>query len=524
MKKRIKRIVLTLVFFVLLISINKIVFADGRVNMAYLYKGTMKDYKNYINSTNNSIDVVLPNLFNIKSDGRIEISNVIDKQFVKDMHKEGIKVIPYISNHFDRELGRKALSNYVAYCNEVVRIIEEYNLDGVNIDIENLTADDKANLVQFTEYLRSVMPAGKELSMAIAANPNDIKTDWQGSYDYSKLDDFLDTFIIMTYDQSYPGSKPGPVAGYVFVENSIKTMLKYVSSQKIVLGVPFYGRYWNDKEIIGGDGVTLKTVKSIKSTFNTSEYYDTYNRTPYLKFSVGNIESTYSFSGKRFSAGNYIMYYEDEKSFKEKLILVEKYNLQGSAAWALSQEDTSIWSNYKNWLNGIYYKDTKNTWAEDVIKEVTVKGYMTGMDINSFRPGNYMTREEFAAVICRVFGYGSVIVNKPIFNDVKSSNWAYNYINTLYSYGIMQGSGNYFNPKSYITREEVAVSLYRALKGYAVEPKKEFYDLSADRWSKKYIDFCVANSVLNGFPDNSFKPYKEITRAEIAKIITNIKK
>ena len=327
----------------------------------------------------------------------------------------------------------------------------------------------------------------------------------------------------MTYDQSYPGSKPGPVAGYEFVENSIKTMLKYTSSQKILLGIPFYGRYWNYNESYGGEAVVMRSINSIKSTYNAIEYYDSHNRTPYLKFSVGSLGSTYSFLGKKFSVGDYIMYYENEKSLKEKLILVEKYNLKGSASWALSQEDTSIWEYYKDWLNGNYYKDTNDSWAKNEIKEVTVKGYMTGMDVHTFRPGNYMTREEFAAVICRVFGYNTVIVNESVFYDVDKSNWAYNYINTLYSYGIMKGSNNYFNPKSFITREEVTAVLYRALKGYEVNSQKYFYDLTNDMWSKKYIDYCVAKGILEGFPDGSFKPYNQITRAEIAKIITNIK-
>lgn len=530
--KLIRQITFMLILCIIITITNKTTYANNRVNMTYLYRGTAKDFRTQIDKTNGSVDVVLPNLFNIKSDGSIDINNVIDVKFIEDMHEKGIKVIPFISNHFDRELGRKALENYVAYCNAVAAVVKEYNLDGVNIDIENLTAgnsnklifsNDKENFVRFTKYLRSVLPEGKELSMAIAANPYDIKTDWAGSYDYEELNKYVDSFIIMTYDQSYPGSQPGPVASYTFVENSIKTMLKYVPSQKIVLGVPFYGRYWNDKEARGGEAVVTRVIDSIKASFGAQEYYDNYHRTPYLKFSVGKIGSTYSFSGKKFSIGNYIMYYENERSLKEKLILVEKYNLKGSTSWALSQEDASIWDNYKNWLNGIYYHDTYNSWAKDEIREATVKGYMTGSDIHSFNPGTYMTREEFATVLSRVFGYGTVVLNRPVFQDVKASSWAYNYINTVYSYGVMKGDGSYFKPKDNITREEVAVSLYRALNGYAVEGKKVFYDLDEDRWSKKYIDFCIQRGILNGFPDGSFKPSKEITREEIAKILVNLK-
>ncbi len=314
-----KTIAYIITMCIIIIGINDFAFANERVNMTYLYKGTSKDFKTQIAKTNGAVDVVLPNLFSIKSDGSIAINQVIDVQFIEDMHKKGIKVIPYISNDFDRNLGRKALSNYIAYCDAVAQVVKNYNLDGVNIDIENLTAgdgsqnnisNDKENLVQFTKYLRSVLPEGVELSMAIAANPYDIKTDWAGSYNYKELDKYLDSFIIMTYDQSYPGSKPGPVAGYTFVENSIKTMLKYVSSDKIVLGIPFYGRYWNDREARGGEAVTMRIIDSIKSAFGDEEYYDTYNRTPYIKFNVGSIGSTYSFSGRKCSVGDYIMYYD----------------------------------------------------------------------------------------------------------------------------------------------------------------------------------------------------------------------
>ena len=51
--------------------------------------------------------------------------------------------------------------------------------------------------------------------------------------------------MLMAYDEHYEGGEVGPVAGIEFVEDSIKYALNYVSNNKIVLGVPFYGRYWN---------------------------------------------------------------------------------------------------------------------------------------------------------------------------------------------------------------------------------------------------------------------------------------
>lgn len=519
---KVRKILVGIILLIFMISAFSNVFAEEKVNMTYLYKGTMNDYKTYINATKDSINVILPNLFNINSDGSLQLTGVINKQFVKDMHNKGIKVIPYISNHWNRELGRKALSNYITYANEVVKIINEYDLDGVNIDIENLTVDDKTDLVVFTQYLRSILPEGKELSMAVAANPNDLKTDWVGSYDYTELDKYLDTFIIMAYDQSYYGSPAGPVASLPFVENSIKTMLKYVDSDKIILGVPFYGRYWNSKESVGGNAITNRLVNSVANTFGATRYYDDYNKTPYLRFTVNHITATYSVGGKKFSVGDYIMYYENDRSLKEKLILVQKYNLKGSASWALSQEDTSIWDNYSNWLNGIYYNDIETSWAKDAIRSVTINGYMNGSSIYEFNPNDYMTREEFATVIYRLMAYDKVVVSGGVFKDVKPNRWSYDYINTLYSYGLVKGNGNYFHPDDYITREEVAAVLYRALKGLNVNKTGTYYDVTSDMWSSQYIEYCAKMGILNGYPDGSFKPKNNITREEIASILDNI--
>lgn len=497
-----------------------------KINMAYLYGSSEKNYKTYINRTNNSVNVVLPDLFSIDENGNVELTGVIDIDFAEEMHSNGIKVIPYISNHWDRELGRAALRNYQSYIDDVVNIVNQFNLDGVNIDIENLTEDDKENLVEFTKYLREKLPEGKTVSMAVAANPHDVSTGWHGSYDYEELNKYVDMFILMSYDQSYYGSEAGPVASIDFVEDSIISLLEYTTSDKIIMGVPFYGRYWNTDESVGGNAITNASVQSIKNAFYAKEFYDEYAETPYLKFSVNKIQSLYKVANKRFAEGNYILYYENDRSIKQKLILVEKYNLAGSAIWALSQEDTSIWDNYNSWLNGIYYSDINDSWAKDYIKQVTIDGYMNGSTIYKFSPKRNMTREEFAAVICRYMGYNDIIVN-GIYKDVNQGRWTFNYINTLYSHGIMHGSNERFYPMSNITREEVAAVIYRLLNDVTEQfgsSNNSFTDVNDLMWSKKYIDYCAAKGILEGYEDGSFRPHDEITREEIAALMERIKK
>ncbi len=69
---------------------------------------------------------------------------------------------------------------------QIASAVSTYKLDGVNVDIENLTYDDRANYVDFVHLLREALP-DKEVSVAVAANPNGTTRDWQGSYDYAGL-------------------------------------------------------------------------------------------------------------------------------------------------------------------------------------------------------------------------------------------------------------------------------------------------------------------------------------------------
>jgi len=121
------------------ILLPKPVYSEvNRINIAYINSESLENYDSYIDRADNSLDVVSPNYFNIDEDGKLRVSP-IDKSYIKAIHKKGIKVIPYLSNHWDRELGRLALKNSKSVIKDLVVTIEKYNLDCINIDIENLT-------------------------------------------------------------------------------------------------------------------------------------------------------------------------------------------------------------------------------------------------------------------------------------------------------------------------------------------------------------------------------------------------
>jgi len=210
---------------------------EKKLSMSYLYFGNSSSYIEKIDQSGNSLQTVSPSYFDLNEDGSLK--NNIDPKFVSEMKKRNIKIVPFLSNHWNREIGRAALSNKEGLVDELVAAINQYQLDGVHVDIENLTEGDRTEYVELMRLLWDKLSDEKEVSIAVAANPNGINKGWQGSYDYKELAKYSDYLMIMAYDESYYGSAPGPVASLTFVEKSVQYALKNVPADKIVLGIPF---------------------------------------------------------------------------------------------------------------------------------------------------------------------------------------------------------------------------------------------------------------------------------------------
>lgn len=230
------------IFIVVLIS--SVTFASGdRVSLGYIYNSSMS-HTELMDTTKGNINTISPTCFDLTTSGRLEINDILDQEFINAMHDKGVLVTPFLSNHWGRRRAQAALAKPEILADEVVQAIKEYNLDGVNVDLENLLSSDKDKLTNFVRILREKLPAGKILSVAVASNPNRLSTTWVAVYDYAALAQYADYLVLMAYDEHSAGGSEGPVASIGFVEESIKVMLESVSRDKVVLGIPLYGRYW----------------------------------------------------------------------------------------------------------------------------------------------------------------------------------------------------------------------------------------------------------------------------------------
>ncbi|WPX08904.1 S-layer homology domain-containing protein [Anaerocellum danielii] len=172
------------------------------------------------------------------------------------------------------------------------------------------------------------------------------------------------------------------------------------------------------------------------------------------------------------------------------------------------------------------FKDIdKNFWAKSLIEKWSdtyqvVKGYSDG----TFKPSQYISRAEFVKLLANVIGETSIDAGTN-FKDVKKTDWYYSALNSLSRY-ISGYSDGTFRANKNITREEAAVI---CAKVFAVDQEsnskvlstfKDENDISS--WAKSYIASLVERGYIKGYPDNTFKPKRFITRAEALSILNNM--
>lgn len=365
-----KRFVVTTVITATLISST--VLAGERLSLGYIYNAS-KSHIEIVDATKESVNVVSPTCFDLTANGRLEINSILDEEFIQNMHEKKIKVTPFLSNHWGPKRAQAALAKPEVLVDELVDAIYLYNFDGVNVDLENLSSKDKDKLTNFVKLLREALPEDKTVSMAVAPNPQKLTTTWVAAYDYEALAQYVDYFLVMTYDEHCYGGSEGPVASIGFVEESIKVMLESVSKDKILLGIPMYGRYWKNGEDVGGEAIILGQVERILKKYKKVPQYDIVTQTPKITVEVKEGEKGPYVNGKYLTEGIYNIYYDNESSIKAKLALVNKYDLLGAGVWALDNESYDMWEYYKEALNETPYESTEEF---EIRKELELRAAM----------------------------------------------------------------------------------------------------------------------------------------------------
>lgn len=286
------------------------------------------------------MNVVAPSWFAIVGTNGF-IKNCADENYVASAHAKGYKVWALITNSFDPDLTSTVLHDPKArqyVVNQLQFFIEKYNLDGINLDFENIYDEDKDALTVFVREIKTALkPTGTIVSMDITV-PSETSR-WSTCYNRQALGEAVDYVMLMAYDEHWRTSPiSGSVASIGWVETGIINTLKSVPANKLILGIPFYMRKWEEN-----DGkVTAKTL-----TMDAAEKLIREKQLqPQWMADQGQYYFEYEEDGKL-----YRIWQEDARSIALKVGLADKYQLPGVAAWRKGFEKPEIWDVIDKSLN-----------------------------------------------------------------------------------------------------------------------------------------------------------------------------
>jgi GH43 family beta-xylosidase/fibronectin type 3 domain-containing protein len=163
-------------------------------------------------------------------------------------------------------------------------------------------------------------------------------------------------------------------------------------------------------------------------------------------------------------------------------------------------------------------------WADEAIGQLAMRGYMHGVGNDSFAPDDRLTRAMFVTLMNRLLGLEEVAYEGQ-FSDVKEGAWYASSIATAHKAGIMNGKGTGMFPEGYITREEMAAMVMRALEAGgvdgAVDPGNAAFadNGQISDWARDMVNNVAAVGIMTGKLNNRFDPQAHATRAEAAVIV-----
>ena len=171
------------------------------------------------------------------------------------------------------------------------------------------------------------------------------------------------------------------------------------------------------------------------------------------------------------------------------------------------------------------YSDTAGHWAESAIQRAADYGLMVGYEDGRFGVADNLNRASFVTILCQMFSWEAVRPGQASFIDCPSSHWAYGYVEAARAHGVVDAGGS-FRPDDYISREEMAVMLVKAL-GYDTLAKSAAADLpfSDVTENQGYISLAYRIGMVSGIEEDGrllFKPASSATRAEAATMLVQV--
>jgi len=270
---------------------------------------------------------------------------------VQDAHAHGVLVIVTVTNFTGSQISSivNNAANRERAIASCLELMDAHGADGINIDFEFVPKAARDGFVTFmtelTDAVRAVQPNGGPGHVSLAGPA----IDWSGAYDYDMLLENTDGIMVMAYGYHWTRSTtPGPssplYSGDVWSSRSVSwtvdDYLTYGGSENrgnIFIGLPWYGRSWKvaNTDIPGdalSDGATRTFKAAEPEALTFGKGWEDVSKSTYYHKSAGGVLSQ--------------VWYDDGRSFKEKVAYIDEMDLGGVGIWALGYEGSNpdLWN------------------------------------------------------------------------------------------------------------------------------------------------------------------------------------
>jgi len=175
------------------------------------------------------------------------------------------------------------------------------------------------------------------------------------------------------------------------------------------------------------------------------------------------------------------------------------------------------------------FNDMANHWASYDVEYMANEGLIAGKSESAFDPEAQITRAEYLTILDRAMGYE--LITDETYPDVAADSWYATYVATAKANGLINGlpTDDGFKPEQPITREEMALFTYNAIKsiGRNDEWLKDLPDdyakftdtAEVSDWAKEAMQYFVHTGIIKGMTETTVAPKGNATRAQGAVIL-----
>jgi len=328
------------------------------------------------------------------------------------MRRAGLQIIPTMTDGTDKLVLAGYLADAVTrttIVNTIADLVNKNGFDGIDLDYEGFAFVDPSttwsqtapNWVAFIKELSVVLRANNKLLSISTPYLYDPREKQKGYFVYSwaEIATSIDRLRIMTYD--YSVAKPGPIGPIAWVERTLRYAISVMPPAKVYIGLPGYGRDWITSVqgkcpvsappgIIGGAKAATFVMRNAANKAAIDK------ATPI--FDAKSSEATYSYTqnynGLTASGAatackvSRTVWYQNARSYAERMALVAKYRLGGVSLWTLAMEDAGATTEMRNAALAIAPDSVESTISIEGLEQgsvfyadlFTVKGLLTLKD------------------------------------------------------------------------------------------------------------------------------------------------